>query len=218
MGEGIAHIISPLSAQWCGWTMLLLFLCGILSEWFQPGVLSQATQSITAHTNRTYKDAPTNFFGQVLVNIFRIGTLAMMLCLCFHADLSFSFASFALACGLIIAIMLIKMMGNALILYTFDINRHFGTSYEHYSNIASDAILVLYPAALILLQIDNDIISRWVLGIVAVLFFGTWCYRAARSFVESPGALIYLVIYLITWELVPAAALLYVSAKTISLI
>jgi hypothetical protein len=34
--------MSPMSAGWVGWTMLVLLLFVVLGEWFQPGVVSQA--------------------------------------------------------------------------------------------------------------------------------------------------------------------------------
>ena len=92
-----------MSAAWCGWTMLLLFLCAVFSEVMQPGIISQSHVSIMARTERTYKDAPTNTPAQFLISIFRIGTLAMAICLCEYAGGSFRFASFAAVCGLVLA-------------------------------------------------------------------------------------------------------------------
>ena len=57
--------------------MLGLLFCGILSEYFQPGVITQSTDSLRVRAERSYKDAPTNFFGQVYLNLFRLGTLAI---------------------------------------------------------------------------------------------------------------------------------------------
>ena len=117
--DGISHILSPMSAPWCGWTMLVLLLCAVLGELAQPGVISQASASLLSRNDRTYKNAPVNFIGQSLITLFRIGTLAMTLFLCFYQKGNFGFGTFILLCGIIFAILLMKMLCNTLLDYTF---------------------------------------------------------------------------------------------------
>lgn len=214
--EGIAHSMSPLSAPWCGWTMLVLFLCAILSEFFQPGVITQAMASLRVRTDRMYKDAPVNFFGQFFITLFRLGTLAMALCLCFSPTDRFSFAAFAAVCGIIIGVLLVKMVCNVIVDYTFMLSRRFGAMYEHYSNIATLIGIVLWPIVLVLLHVSNMTVVRWVLGVVAFLFVVLWIYRSAAQYIRSLKAILYLALYICTLELLPISMLLYLSAKTIS--
>lgn len=211
----IEHIVSPLSAAWSGWTMLALLLCAVLGEFFQPGVILQAPASLLAHTDRTYKDAPTNFQGQVLISIFRIGTLGMALCLCVCPDEHFRFISFMIVCCIIVAVLVIKMLSNILIDYAFMLSRRFAPAYEHYGNIFTLAACALYPCLLVLLRIGDTHTARWVLAIAAILFMGMWTYRAIRFYVVSPMALVYLTVYLGTAELLPFGALYYLTSKMI---
>ena len=74
--NGIEHIVSPMSAAWCGWTMLVLLLCAILSEVMQPGVILQSPTSLLAQTDRTYKDSPVNLYGQLLLGNGRLSMRA----------------------------------------------------------------------------------------------------------------------------------------------
>ena len=75
--------------------MLGLLLCAVLSEALQPGVITQAATSYMARAERTYKAAPNNFFGQLLITLFRIGTWSMALFLCFYTEGNASGWSFA---------------------------------------------------------------------------------------------------------------------------
>lgn len=219
MGSGIAHIISPLSAPWCGWMMFALLLCAVLSEFFQPGIITQAvSSSLLTRANRTYKEAPSNFLSQTLISLFRIGTLAMAICLCFCTDDRFSLLRFLAVCGIIVGVLIVKMLCNKLIDYTFMISRRFGAAYEHYSNIATIGIVVLYPILLILLRFGNPIASQWALGCVLLIFIVLWVYRSGRMYITSPMAILYFALYIVTIELLPLGLLLYVSAKTISII
>ncbi|MBR4705051.1 MAG: DUF4271 domain-containing protein [Paludibacteraceae bacterium] len=214
----IEHIISPLSAPWCAWTMLVLLLIAILSEWLQPGVITQAALSLVARTDRTYKEAPANTFGQLFIALFRIGTLALGLCLCLATDGQFSFVGFSVVCGLILGMLLLKMLCNQLLDYTFLLTRRAVAPYEHYANIATLATLVLYPAILILMHVGTPVAGRWVVGIVTILFIGMWLYRSFRLFVTSVRDLLYLMLYVATLEILPLAALYYLSEKLVSVI
>ena len=210
------HIISPINAPWCAWVMLLLFICGILGEWLQPGIVSKASVTLTARiTDRMYKDVPDNLFGQFCMILFRIGTLAMGLCLCFYPENRFPFVTFAAVFGLIVAVLMVKMFFNVLLDYAFSLSRQFGEVYDHYANVTTLAALILYPLLLILLRLGNPQISQWVVGITIILFLIMWVYRSIRTYVVSLPALLYYVVYLCTLELLPMAALVYLSAKMI---
>ena len=218
MGEGIAHIISPLSAPWCGWTMLVLMLCAILSEWTQPGIITQAYESLIVHTERTYKGSPNTFLGQFLMALFRIGTIGMALCLCVYQGTGFSFTAFAGICGLVVALVLVKMLVNVVINYTFALSNRFGNAYEIYADITTLAVLALYPIVLVMLRVDNPEITRWGAGVVALLFLGVWIYRSMRMYVVSPLAVVYLALYIGTLEVLPMASLYVLSDKMIAIL
>jgi len=215
MGEGIAHIISPLSAPWCGWTLLGLLLCAILSEWSQPGVITQATSSLLVRNDRTYKESPVTFLGQFFITLFRIGTLSMALCLCWEEAGTFSYAAFWAVCGIIIGVLVLKMLLNGLLDFTFMLSRRFGAPYEHYSNLFTLLALVLYPVVLVLVHVGSSVASCWCLAIIAVLFSLIWLYRCIRTYIQSPMAILYVALYFVTLELLPFAGLAYISAKTI---
>lgn len=195
--------------------MLFLLLCAILSEMMQPGVISQAGASLRVRTERMYKDAPTNYLSQILITLFRIGTLALALYLCFYNGGRWTFGNFAILCSIVFLVALVKMAGDALADYTFMLSRRFSPAYEHYSNIMTLTSCLLYPCVLILLRFGNTIASRWVVGTMTVIFLMLWIYRAWRHFVDSPKAIPYFILYICTLEFLPLGLLLYLSSQTI---
>ena len=216
--DGIAHIFSSVNAPWCAWTMFGLLLCVILSEWFQPGVVSQAHLSLVVRNDRLYKEAPANFMGQFLVSLFRIGTLALALCLCWAPENQFSFGAFGVISGLIIAVCLVKMLCNTIADYTFTLSRRFGAPYEHYGNLFTLVALVLYPVLLLLLRCASPLAARWCLGIIMSIFLLLWIYRTMRTYITTPVAMLYVLVYICTLEILPFVGLAYLSAKTISIL
>ena len=198
--------------------MLGLLLCAIIGEWFQPGVVSQAHSSLAVRTDRLYKDAPVNFFGQLFITLFRIGTLALALCLCWPGENAFTFTAFAVVCGMTIALLILKMLCHVLLDYTFQFSRRFGAPYEYYGNLFTLIALVLYPALLVLLRVSSPHAARWIVGIVMSLFILLWAYRTVRTYAMSPMALVYILLYICTLEIMPYVGLAYLSAKTIDLL
>lgn len=207
-----------MSAVWCGWTMFGLFLCAVFSEVLQPGIITQSPVSILARTERTYKDAPVNSLAQTLIAIFRIGTLAMAICLGFYAGGVFRFGTFAAVSGLVLAFILVKMLCNILLDYTFALSRRFMPIYEQYGDLATITACVLYPCLLVFVRIGQPALSLWALGIIAGLFVLVCLYRMARIYIRSLSAIFYVVLYIATLEIVPFGALLYLSSKMIACI
>ncbi len=213
--DGIEHIVTAVSAPWSGWLMLGLMLCAILSEWFQPGIISQAHSSLSVRNDRVYKESPATFFGQMLLTIFRIGTVSMALCLCWAPEDRFSLGAFAIVSALVLVVLAVKMLCHWLVDYTFMLSRRFGTPYEHYGNLFTLTTLLLYPVVLILNHVASPLAAQWCLGGIAILFGLLWLYRCIRTYIQSVRAVIYLIIYFCTLELLPFVGLAYVAAKTI---
>jgi len=197
--------------------MFVLLLCAVLSEYAQPGIITQAYLSLS-DKDRTYKDAPTNIFGQAFITLFRIGTMALAVAFCLYSGGTFSFTAYAAVCGIVLGVLVIKMFCNKLIDFTFDLSHRFGDFYEHYGNIATMGVVVLFPLLLILLRVGTPLACRWGLGIVTGAFLLLWIYRSARQCVSSPLALLYLVLYMATLEVLPLATVYYLSAKMMTIL
>lgn len=214
----IPHIISPANAPWCGWVMLFLLICAIMAEVFQPGVISQVHVSLFAKSDRTYKESPMNFYGQLFVNLFRIGTLGMALSACLYAGKPFTFIAYAAVCGLVLAVWIGKLLCNALINYAFNLRNTIGIAYEHYANITTLATCCLYLALLVLVRLASQQMLLWTIVVIAIAFIVIWMYRGWKIFVTSPMAILYMFIYMATLEVLPLAGLYYLSDKMISIL
>lgn len=216
--DGIGHILSPMSAPWCGWTMLALLLCAVLGEVLQPGVISQAASSLFSRNERTYRDAPVNFPGQLMMTLFRIGTIGMGLYLCLYTDGEYGFGEYAALCGVILAVLVGKMLCNGILDYTFQISRRFSPAYEQYGDITTIVSCILYPALLVAMRIGSSTVNGWILGSIAVVFLLLWIFRMARNYIQSPMAIIYVALYICTLEVIPYGLIFFLGSKTISMI
>jgi hypothetical protein len=198
--------------------MLVLLLCAVLGELLQPGVISQATSSLFSRNERTYRDAPVNFPGQVMMTIFRIGTIGMGLYLCLYREGDCHFGAYAAICGIILAVLVGKMLCNSVLDYTFQISRRFSPAYEQYGDITTIVSCILYPALLVAMRIGSCTVNGWILGCVAVLFLLLCLFRMVRNYIQSPMAIVYVALYICTLEVLPLGLLFYFGSKTISII
>lgn len=208
--NAIEHILTPWSASWWGWTMFLLLLCGIASEFMQPGVISQAHRSLLSHNERTYKDA------QLLVTLFRTGTIAMGISLCVYSGGELSFTAYAAVIGAIFGTMLLKRICNGLLGYTFMLSQRSAPVYEQYGDLTTICACLLYPAILVAVHLGSIHAVRWICAAVAVLFLVVWTYRVGRTYACSPAALLYIALYIGTLEILPMGGLLYLSSIMIT--
>lgn len=213
----IAHIVSYSNAPWCGWLMFGLLLCALLSEAYQPGIITQAKNSLSAQTDRMYKESPATLMGQLLMGIFRIGIIAMAIYLCCTTE-AFTIKGYGVIYGIALAGLSIKMLCHLFIDFTFDLSRHFGSPYEHYGNIVTLVTVLLYPVLLILMRVGSLILNRWLVGSIAAVFLLIWFYRSWKQFVNSPIAILYLLIYSFTLELLPWALLFIISDQIIAIL
>jgi len=190
--------------------MLVLGFCAVMGEVFQPGVISSASESLFAHANRTYKQAPDNFPGQMLLTLFRIGIPALALCLFLDVH---SLAAYGVAAAMMVAMMVVKRLCDRVLDYTFHLRVAAGGVRTHYANIGTLSSMMLYVCLLVLLQTGSVTANRWIIGICALLFVMMVTYRLARIYVTDAKAILYLGIYILTLEVLPLGALVVITSQ-----
>lgn len=196
--------------------MLVLLLFGIVAELFQPGVITQAKSSLAAQGDRLYKESPNTFVGQLMITLFRLGVITMAVYLCCNRTECFSFTGFWVIFGIVLGVSVVKMLMNIGTDYTFRLSKQFGNGYEHYGNILTLGTLLLYPVVLVLMRFGEPVLNRWIIGGIGVLFIATWIYCAFRQFVHSPRAILYLLVYIATVEVLPWMFVYMLSNQIIS--
>lgn len=211
--NGFVHIGSMLSTPWVGWVMLALLLLAVLSEALQPGLISGVGVSLSSHTNRNYKPAPDNFFGQTAVTLFRIGTLGMALCLWIGEADGCQIETYGIALAWIVGMLLVKIIGTVLIDYTFQLRIAADGIGAHYGNIVTMLCLALYPAILVLLQIGNTMLNRWVIGVCGGLFMLAVVYKVLGLYLRQWRSIIYITLYILTLEVLPMVSLVVVTSQ-----
>lgn len=188
--------------------MFGLMVCLLFTEWQQPGTISGAFRTTFSRLERTYGDTSTSVIGQLFLNVFRIGTLALAINL-LTTNGEFLFSRFAIIMGAILAVMLVKMLLSWLIGYTFELRRSTEIYLPHYDNLWTVLTVLLYPLVLIYIHLSDSLILPWLLLIVAILFLIAVFVKMFMHFFAGARTAIYIAMYLITLEVLPWAVVVY---------
>lgn len=205
--DEIAIISTPISEVWPMWLMFFLLLCGVLSEALQPGSLRLAFRTTFTRLERTFGDRATNFMSSLLLNLFRIGTIAMSLYLYAYQHSPFSMLTFGYVILLILAILLVKMTLSWLVSYTFEMRRSANAFLPQYDNLWTILCVLLYPLNLLYINVSQGEFIYWASIVAAGLFVGLLVFKLLQNFYAGPRSLVYLLLYLVTLELVPFGAI-----------
>lgn len=206
--NAVPHILTPISAPWVAWVMLFLLLCGVLAEMVQRGLLVQAFTTIFSKVERTYGDMQRNLMEELIINIFRIGTFAMALYLYAYRAGDFSFKTYMLIVALVLGVDVVKILASILVNYTFQISRRFTQLSIHYNNLWTVICSGFYIASIVLINIGNSLVIKYVMLSLVALAIVLIVVKWIRIFCTNVRSLLYIVLYVLTLEILPLLVLI----------
>ena len=213
--DKMALISSPISEAWPMWLMFALLLCLALTEVLQPDTLRTAFRSTFTKLERTYGDRASDVVGSLLLNIFRIGTLAMTLYVFTWQRTPFSMKTYGLIILVILGIVTVKTLCMWVVSLTFEMRSMAALYIPQYGNLWTIFCVLLYPVTLLYINMPESVVLRWLpVGIVGI-FVVVMAYKLLQYFYAGARSLIYLLVYWVTLELLPLGVG-FVAASTLS--
>ena len=213
--DKIDIISTPISEAWPMWFMFFLLACGVLSEVLQPGTLRLAFRTTFTRLERTFGDRANNFMSRLLLNIFRVGTLAMSLYVFTYHSSPFSLLTYCYVALLIVAVVLVKTILSLLVSYTFEMRRATTAFLPQYDNLWTILCVLLYPLNLLYINILQNSVFFWIFVVVVAMFVIMMIFKLLQNFYTGSQSLLYLFLYTVTLELVPLG-IIFLSVKYIS--
>ena len=212
------HILSPFSSPWVAWVMLGLLVCAILAGVFQPAVIRQGFVSLFSKVERSYNDSPMNYIGQALLFVFRAGIVGMAIYLftynsqlAMHANSSeFLFSRYMTIMGAVAAMEVVKYLVSLLLNYTFQLSRQFATLFAHYTYVSTSICCVLYPLLLLIIYFGSQALTTIGLCVMMSVCWLVLFIKWIRVFFTSIPSVIYVLLYILTIEVLPLLTLTYI--------
>lgn len=197
-------ISTPLSESWPIWVMFGTMICLLLTEWQQPGTILNAFRTTFTRLERMYGDSGTSILGEIFLNTFRIGTIALAITLITY-KVDFHFIHFAMVIGIIFAVMLLKMFLSWLVDFTFELRRTVAVYLPHYDNLWTVLAMLLYPVVLVYIHLSDNIVMPYLLGGIVAFFMLAVLIKLVMYFYNGVRSALYIGLYMITLEILPFA-------------
>lgn len=198
--------------------MLGLLVCAILAGVFQPAVIRQGFVSLFSKVERSYNDSPMNYIGQALLFVFRAGIVGMAIYLftynsqlAMHANSSeFLFSRYMTIMGAVAAMEVVKYLVSLLLNYTFQLSRQFATLFAHYTYVSTSICCVLYPLLLLIIYFGSQALTTIGLCVMMSVCWLVLFIKWIRVFFTSIPSVIYVLLYILTIEVLPLLTLTYI--------
>lgn len=212
------HILSPFSSPWVAWVMLGLPICAILAGVFQPAVIRQGFVSLFSKVERSYNDSPMNYIGQALLFVFRAGIVGMAIYLfTYNSDFAtqanggeFLFSRYMTIMGAVAAMEVVKYLVSLLLNYTFQLSRQFATLFAHYTYVSTSICCVLYPLLLLIIYFGSQALTTIGLCVMMSICWLVLFIKWIRVFFTNIPSVIYVLLYILTIEVLPLLTLTYI--------
>ena len=200
------RISSPVSELWSTWLLLGLLLSMVIAEVLQPGTIRTSFRMVFSKMERTYGDSATSMVSTLCLNIYRIGIIAFVLYITLYTRPPFSIITFLKIIGILLIVLLIKQLITALVSYTFDLRRSYMLFRSQYSCLLTLICLLLFPLALCDLHWGHLMVMKWMLAPMALVLLAGLITKLFQDFYNGAKSLAYIVIYLVTAEIIPLVA------------
>ncbi len=200
-------VSTPLTEVWTMWTMLALLVCGVLSIAGQPGFLLVAFRGVFTKMERTYSDAGRSWMNVIGCTIFRVGVLAMALYVFFFESGDFVMWRYWVLVLLILGLELLRWGCSMAVTYVFGLRQGLDESRAYYDNLWLVSSVILYPVTLLMINWGIGT-GGWIAMCSLFLFFLiTLTVRLFRVYVVKWTSVIYILLYVVTLEVLPIIGL-----------
>jgi TM2 domain-containing membrane protein YozV len=212
--DNVARILSPGSASWVMWVLLGLLVLALCVGLFGSDIAA-LVRSLFSKSDRMYIERNTQgILYTVIVLSFRIGIIALVGYLWIYDVDNFAIVNYLLVVGvatslLIIQWLLLKGVGNI-----FLPQKQLAIAMEQRSMVCNAMAMMLWPIALVMLYTEK-VTSTILCSIAGGLFVILMCVKYVQLFYQNMLSVGYMLLYVISLEVLPMLAALLWAQKLI---
>jgi hypothetical protein len=209
------HISSLWSAAWLPWVLLLcgVLLIGVLIS--NPRCISDSFSSLFSGLERRYTDT-SGVLAMSGLRIFCIAVSALAAEVCLYRGGDFPVRAWLVLLAVVLAVWTGKMLLRKYAAYVFSFESWLRPWREYMRSLWAAVSVVLYVAVAVAALVPVRWLSITLVGAAAALYFVSLSTRLLRTYLISPLSLFYIVIYIITLEVLPLSAVLYAAGRLTS--
>ena len=212
--ESIVRIWSPSSAPWVMWVLLGLLVLALCVGLFGSDIAA-LVRSLFSKSDRMYVDRNTQGGGyMIIVQSFRVGVMALVGYLLIYDAADYAKGSYLLVVGVVASLLLVQWLLLKGVGYVFLSQKHLAIAMEQRSVICNAMAMLLWPIALVMVYAE-EVASTVLCGIAGGMYVVMICVKFVQLFYQNLLSIGYMLLYVISLEVLPLFAALLWAQKLI---
>lgn len=212
--DNIVRIWSPNSAPWVMWVLFGLLLLALCVGFLGSDIAALA-RSLFSKSDRMYVDRNTQGILQtIIVQSFRIGVIALVGYLWIYNANDFAIVNYLLVVGIVASLLLVQWLLLKGIGNVFLPQKQLAIAMEQRSVVCNAMAMLLWPIALVMMYTGKEA-STALCGIAGGVYVVLICVKYMQLFYQNVLSIGYMLLYVISLEVLPLCAALFWAQKLI---
>ena len=212
--DNVARILSPDSASWVMWVLFGLLLLALCVGFLGSDIAALA-RSLFSKSDRIYVDRNTQGILQTMMVLsFRIGVIALVGYLWIYNANDFAIVNYLLVVGIVASLLLVQWLLLKGIGNVFLTPKQLAIAMEQRSVVCNAMAMLLWPIALVMIYIGKEA-STVLCGIAGGVYVVLICVKYMQLFYQNVLSIGYMLLYVISLEVLPLCAALFWAQKLI---
>ena len=212
--DNIVRIWSPNSAPWVMWVLFGLLLLALCVGFLGSDIAALA-RSLFSKSDRMYVDRNTQGILQtIIVQSFRIGVIALVGYLWIYTANDFAIVNYLLVVGIVASLLLVQWLLLKGIGNVFLPQKQLAIAMEQRSIVCNAMAMLLWPIALVMMYTGKEA-SIILCGIAGGVYVVLICVKYMQLFYQNVLSIGYMLLYVISLEVLPLCAALFWAQKLI---
>ncbi len=211
------HITTLYSSAAVAWLFLGLLMCALGAYVAYPPYWKDCLTAVFSKIMRRYTDT-AKWQPIILSHLFLIGTLSLSFSIALYQvnmPLGYMMTGMAIIIGLwlLLRLLIARWLG-----YIFSIPHEAGAIQEDSVSLMMVGSILLYLICCLEILFPNPALTHVLFGIVVCLYVVAMGIKVFISYVRSLQTLVYVLLYIVTFEIIPLGALYRASVHLARLI
>lgn len=212
--DNMARILSPSSASWGMWVLLGLLVLALCVGLFGSDIAA-LIRSLFSKSDRMYIDRNTQgILHTVIVQIFRVGVIALVGYLWIYEANDFAIMNYLLVGGIATSVLLVQWLLLRGVGNVFLPQKQLAIAMEQRSVVCNAMAMLLWPIALVMMYTGKEA-STILCGIAGGVYVVVICVKYMQLFYQNVLSIGYMLLYVISLEVLPLCAALFWAQKLI---
>ncbi|MBQ0118589.1 MAG: hypothetical protein KBS42_02320 [Bacteroidales bacterium] len=199
--NSIPLILSPVSSPWIPWVMLALLLLWVVIEIMGDSAIASLPK-LFSMPERSYSNSTNRLLTDVLGSLFRVGTLALVICVSLWQGQSVSLVTYLMIIGIAYALAAVRQLVIRLLYAVFRFAPQREMVSKHYIQFASLTAMLMYLSLLVLTNWACDTVP-YVSAVLIGVFLLCVLQMVVRVYMTKWLSLVYIGLGFMYLEILP---------------